>query len=61
MKRSTPARKVSTSPSHRFRRRKAAWISSLILDKPGEARDEFFERIVPRFGDLTHDPWLAAT
>jgi adenosine deaminase CECR1 len=39
---------------------KAAWISSLILDKPGEARDEFFERIVPRFGDLTHDPWLYA-
>ncbi|MDQ1471243.1 MAG: adenosine deaminase [Bryobacterales bacterium] len=37
-----------------------AWTSSLILDKPGEARDEFFERIVPRFGDLTHDPWLYA-
>ncbi len=39
---------------------KAAWISSLILDKPGEGRDEFFERIVPRFGDLAHDPWLVA-
>ena len=37
---------------------KTAWISSLILDQPGEARDEFFERIVPRFGDLMHDPWL---
>jgi adenosine deaminase CECR1 len=39
---------------------KAAWISSLILDKPGEARDEFFERIAPRFGDLSHDPYLYA-
>lgn len=39
---------------------KKAWMSSLILDKPGEARDEFFERIVPRFGDLSHDPWLTA-
>ena len=39
---------------------KAAWLSSLILDKPGEGRDEFFERIVPRFGDLNHDPWLTA-
>jgi len=37
---------------------KAAWISSLILDKPGEGRDEFFERIGMRFGDLSHDPWL---
>lgn len=35
-----------------------AWISSLMLDKAGEARDEFFERIVPRLGDLSHDPWL---
>jgi adenosine deaminase CECR1 len=39
---------------------KAAWISSLILDRPAKARDEFFERIVPRFGDLTHDPYLVA-
>jgi len=39
---------------------KDAWISSLIIDRPGEGRDEFFERIVPRFGDLTHDPYLVA-
>src|SRR5205807_9392269 len=38
----------------------AAWRSSLILDKPGEGRDEFFERIVRRFGDLSHDPYLVA-
>lgn len=37
-----------------------AWISSLVLDKPDEGRDEFFERIVPRFGDLSRDPWLLA-
>jgi adenosine deaminase CECR1 len=37
---------------------KAAWTSSLILDQPGEGRDEFFERIVPRLGDLEHDPRL---
>src|SRR5271170_6597289 len=39
---------------------KQAWISSLMIDRPGEGRDEFFERIVPRFGDLTHDPYLVA-
>jgi adenosine deaminase CECR1 len=37
---------------------KAAWKSSLILDRPGEGRDEFFEHIVRRFGDLSHDPYL---
>ncbi|MDE3199099.1 MAG: adenosine deaminase, partial [Acidobacteriota bacterium] len=37
---------------------RAEWISALILDKPGEGRDEFFERIVARMGDLSHDPWL---
>jgi adenosine deaminase CECR1 len=39
---------------------RAAWISSLVLDGPNEGRDEFFERIVPRFGDLSRDPWLLA-
>jgi len=39
---------------------KTAWISSLILDKPGESRDEFFERIVPRLGDLNRDPYVLA-
>jgi len=38
----------------------AAWKSSLILDQPGEGRDEFFERIVRRFGDLDSDPYLMA-
>lgn len=37
---------------------KAAWLSSLVLDKPGEGRKEFFDEIVLRFGDLTHDPYL---
>ena len=37
---------------------KSAWLSSLILDKPDEGRDEFFERIVRRFGDLLRDPYL---
>lgn len=35
---------------------KAEWLSSLILDRPGEGRDEFFERIVPRVKDLVRDP-----
>jgi adenosine deaminase CECR1 len=39
---------------------RAGWISSLVVDSPNEGRDEFFERIVPRFGDLSHDPWLLA-
>ncbi len=36
------------------------WLSSLKLDRPGEGRDEFFERIVVRFGELSKDPYLAA-
>ena len=35
-----------------------AWISALELDQPGESRDEFFERIVRRHGDLERDPEL---
>jgi adenosine deaminase CECR1 len=38
----------------------AAWKSSLILDRPGEGRDEFFEHITRRFGDLSHDLPLVA-
>lgn len=33
-----------------------AWISSLMLDRPGEGRNEFFERIVPRLQELNRDP-----
>jgi adenosine deaminase CECR1 len=36
------------------------WMSSLMLDRAGEGRDEFFERIVPRLGDLIRDPYLLA-
>ena len=39
---------------------KAAWKSSLILDKTGEGRDEFFEHIVKRMGALSTDPYLVA-
>jgi adenosine deaminase CECR1 len=39
---------------------KAAWKSSLKLDKPGEGRDEFFEHVAKRFGDLSHDAYLVA-
>src|ERR1017187_1914826 len=34
------------------------WISAMKLDQPGEGRNEFFEGIVPRTGDLTRDPYL---
>lgn len=37
-----------------------AWTSSLILDKPGEGRDEFFERIVRRVTPLNRDPAVFA-
>jgi adenosine deaminase CECR1 len=40
--------------------RKREWLSAHMLDRPGEGRNEFFEGIVPRMGDLLHDPWLAA-
>ena len=36
-----------------------AWISALTLDG-SESRDEFFERIVRRLGDLERDPQLMA-
>lgn len=39
---------------------KQEWLSSLFIDKPGEGRDEFFERIVVRVGDLSKDPYLLA-
>lgn len=32
-----------------------AWISSLILDRAGEGRDEFFERVVQRTAPLNRD------
>jgi adenosine deaminase CECR1 len=38
----------------------ASWISALQIDQPGEGRNEFFEVIVKRFGDLSKDPYLAA-
>jgi len=41
---------------------KAAWLSGLKLDQPGEARDEFFEktwwRLGPIFGDIELGPEL---
>lgn len=36
-----------------------AWLAALTLD-PSEGRDEFFERIVRRLGDLERDPILMA-
>ncbi|MCU1339028.1 MAG: Aminodeoxyfutalosine deaminase [Bryobacterales bacterium] len=35
---------------------KAEWISASILDKPGEGRNEFFEVLGQRRGDLGGDP-----
>jgi len=35
---------------------RAAWLSSLKLDRPGEGRDEFFERAVSRLQALARDP-----
>jgi adenosine deaminase CECR1 len=35
------------------------WVSTLTLDEPGEGRDEFFERIVPRVSALNRDTKLA--
>ncbi len=39
---------------------KAEWISAVMLDKPGEGRDEFFERIGKRLGELARDPTVLA-
>lgn len=36
------------------------WISAHILDRPGEGRDEFFERIVARITDLARDHEVGA-
>lgn len=41
---------ASLSPQQR-----AEWISSLKLDRPGEGRDEFFEAVVTRVGELPRD------
>lgn len=37
---------------------RTAWVSALRLDRPGEERDEFFERLVLRTADLEGDPAL---
>lgn len=34
------------------------WLSAMTLDKPGEGRDEFFEVLSVRLGDLGRDPYL---
>ena len=39
---------------------RAAWQSALMLDRPGKGRDEFFEWIWPRLGDLLTDPHVMA-
>ncbi len=39
---------------------RAAWQSSLMLDRPGKGRDEFFEWIWPRLGDLLTNPHVMA-
>ncbi len=41
-------------------RDRAAWLSGLRLDLPGEGREEFFEVIWPRLGALLHDPHVVA-
>ena len=38
---------------------KTEWLSAMKLDREGEGRDEFFEVIGKRLGDLFRDPWLA--
>jgi adenosine deaminase CECR1 len=37
---------------------KAAWTSALMIDRPTEGRNEFFEVIVPRVAELARDPDL---
>jgi len=39
---------------------KAAWLKSIRLDRPGEGRDEFFEKHWQRLGDLTANPYIVA-
>ena len=40
---------------------KAEWLSSLKLDRPGKGRNDFFEVITQRLGDLLRDPWIMAS
>ena len=46
---------ASFSPKER-----AAWESSILLDRPGKGRDEFFESTWPRLGALLTDPHVLA-
>ncbi len=39
---------------------RAAWQSSVLLDRPDEGRDEFFENLWPRLGALLIDPHVLA-
>lgn len=58
--------KLPTCPQHDFQpastlsaAQRQAWLAALMLD-PSEARDEFFDHIVLRLGDLERDPVLIA-
>jgi hypothetical protein len=37
-----------------------AWVSSLQVQRAGDGRDEFFERVVSRLSELERDPTLMA-
>jgi adenosine deaminase CECR1 len=39
---------------------RAAWLSAMQIDRPGEGLNEFFEVIVTRWGDLFKDPYISA-
>lgn len=41
-------------------REKRAWVNSMVLDKPHEGRDEFFQTHWQRMGDLYANPFYAA-
>ncbi len=49
----TPCERSEFVPLHEASR--DVWISALTVDQPGEGRDEFFERIVPRVSGLNRD------
>lgn len=58
-----PVHKTGSTPNHltrrsRTRQQKEQWLSSLKLDKTGEGRDEFFNFLGVRLGELSKDPAL---
>lgn len=57
----SPCRQTDFTPLDELSElQKQSWMSAVIIDRPGETRNEFFEEIVPRLAAIHRDPYFFA-